>query len=140
MWRSASLQSPLHLSPLLSVWCTSELKYYISPVGSHMYAARTASLFPAYIQVPTRSHDGHVISNHSNTLGIKFIPLRTPGGELIHESGLFVGITMTSQVRGRQQLLSEDSVSSLLQSHSTCHESMDSLRLFNAATDSPSNE
>ena len=36
------------------------------------------------------------LSTHSFYSGIKFIPLRTPGGELILESGLFVQIKKTS--------------------------------------------
>ena len=49
---------------------------------------------------------------HNMTIGIKFIPLRTPGGELIPGSGLFVKIkktaatTSTTEMSGRRGKIS----------------------------------
>ena len=87
----------------LSVWFTSVLKQ----IGNCL--DKTVSQSSVYSQVYAQSYTSSAtcIANQSGILslflpihsfysGIKFIPLRTPGGELILESGLFVQIKKTS--------------------------------------------
>ena len=44
-----------------------------------------------------------VFQFHDVIPGVKYIPLRTPGGELISESGLFLRIKMEAEEGGPQQ-------------------------------------